>query len=89
MYSPPLFNPTAASEAVSAYNQQGILRELRVNPPELFIDAVDSTSRFLADFSFKKFSDIAAFVNANYVPLTTQYDQRYYLRRDLAARRHL
>jgi len=54
----------------------------------LFIDAVGPTSWFLGDrkyYGFEQFPDIAAFVQANYVFLKDQFDQRYYQRRDRAS----
>jgi len=88
MASPPVITPTPASQTVSRYYEQRILADLRASSPELFIDAVGPTSWFLGDrkyYGFEQFPDIAAFVQANYVFLKDQFDQRYYQRRDLAS----
>jgi hypothetical protein len=89
MASPPVFLPTPASKEVAAYNEKRILQDLRANRPEVFIDAVGPTSWFLTDrkyFGFEQFPDINAFVTANYRFVADLYQQRYYLRRDVALR---
>jgi hypothetical protein len=90
MTFPPEFHPTQSSERVSAYYRSRELQDLKANPPELFIDAIGPASWFLSSsqyFGFERVPDIAAFVNANYVHLTDLYRERYFLRRDLAAKR--
>lgn len=90
MTAPPVVQPTPASERVTAYYRSRELRDLQENPPALFIDAIGPTSWFLYSreyYGFEKIPEIAAFVNAEYVHLVDLYEQRYFLRRDLAARR--
>jgi hypothetical protein len=85
MTMPPVITLTPASKQISAYYVNRIVRDMRANPPELFIDAVGPTSWFLRDpkyYGFEQFPEIAEFVKANYVFLANAYDQRYYLRRD-------
>jgi hypothetical protein len=63
-----------------------ILRDLRANPPEVFIDAIGPTSWFLVDrkyFGFDQFPSIAAFVGANYILVKDDFKQRIFLRKDL------
>jgi hypothetical protein len=89
MTSPPDFFPTPASKEVAAYSEKRILHDLRANRPEVFIDAVGPTSWFLTDrkyFGFEQFPEINAFVTANYRFVADIYQQRYYLRRDVALR---
>jgi hypothetical protein len=60
------------------------------DPPEMFIDAVGPTSWALTDrkaYNFEQFPEIETFVRLNYAYLADQYGQRYFLRRDLAARK--
>jgi len=88
MTSPPQFHSTPSSERVTTYYRGRELRDLETNRPELFIDAIGPASWFLSNrdyFGFEHIPEIAAFVNSNYVHLTDLYNERYFLRRDLAA----
>ena len=90
MTFPPEFHPTRSSEWVSGYYRDRELQDLRANPPELFIDAIGPASWFLSSqqyFGFERVPAIAAFVHAHYVHLADLYHERYFLRRDLAAKR--
>lgn len=75
--------------AISAYYRQRFIDDLRKSPPEMFIDAVGPASFAMTDrtiYNFEQFPEIQYFVNTNYVHLADRYGERYYLRRDLAAR---
>jgi hypothetical protein len=90
MTYPPVVHRTQASERISAYYRSRELQDLKENPPELFIDAIGPASWFLSSrqyFGFERVPEIAAFVNAHYVHLVDLYQERFFLRRDLAARR--
>ena len=92
MASPPVDNGSPEEKQVSAYYVNRLLRDLRKNPAELFIDATGPTSWFLTNpkyFGYEQFPEVSAFVRAHYVHLVDLYGQRYFLRRDLAARREL
>lgn len=89
---PPYDAASPGEKQVRDYYSARMLRDLRQNPAELFIDATGPASWFLSNpkyFGFEKVPEIAAFINANYVHLADLYAQRFYLRRDLAARREL
>ncbi len=74
---------------VSSYYRARFLDELRQDPPELFIDAVGRTSWYMRDpeaFGFEQLPDVAAFVKAHFVHLADAYGERYFVRKDLAAK---
>lgn len=74
---------------ISAYYRKRFLRDLRNDPPDLFIDAVGPASFAFTDsavYGFQQFPEIEAFVNSFYVHIADRYSEHYYLRRDLAAR---
>jgi hypothetical protein len=83
MTSPPAYIPTPASIEVAAYYENRILRDLRADPPKLFIDAIGPASWFLVHrsyYGFERFPAIEAFVKENYVYFADRYNQRYFLR---------
>lgn len=84
MTSPPAYIPTPASIRVASYYENRILRDLRADPPKLFIDAVGPASWFLVRrdyYGFERFPAIDAFVKENYVFVADRYKQRYFLLR--------
>lgn len=87
---PPRYAPTPATERLNDIFRRKMLRELQANPPALFIDAVGPASWFLREPEFWGFHLIPAikqFVDQRYVHLIDLYGQRYFYRRDLAAKR--
>ena len=77
------------STEINAYYRNRFLRDMKEDPPEMFIDAVGPTSWALNDrkaYNFEQFPEIETFVRLNYAHLADLYGQRYFLRRDLAAR---
>jgi len=67
-----------------------LLEDLQSNPPALFIDAVGWTSWFVREpefWGFHLIPSIKQFVDQRYVHLIDLYGQRYFYRRDLAAKR--
>jgi hypothetical protein len=88
MTSPPIRNPNRASMEVETYAITRTVRDLRANPPEVFIDAIGPSSWFLVDrkyFGFEQFPAIAAFVGANYMFVRDDFGQRIFLRKDLVS----
>jgi hypothetical protein len=76
--------------AIGDYYRARFLEDMRKAPPQMFIDAVGPASFAMtnpADFGFARFPEIEAFVRANYVQVADRYNERYYLRRDLAQRK--
>lgn len=74
---------------ITHYYAPRFLRDLKANPAEMFIDAVNSSSIWLTDPSlhgFDQFPHIARYIDDNYLDVGTAYGHRYYLRRDLVAR---
>ncbi len=87
--SPPWFHPTVPSRKVDAYYEKRTVEDLRASLPELLVDVISRGSWFLNNrkyFGFEQFQDLLTFVRTNYVYLAQFYDQRYFLRRDLAAK---
>ena len=87
--SPPTFAPTRERLEIDDYYQKRVVHDLRAHPPELFLDAINSGSWTLTDrkyFGFERVPALNAFVKANYILSGEMYEQRYYLRRDLAAK---
>jgi hypothetical protein len=67
-----------------------MLKDLEAHPPELFIDAIGPTSWFLRQreyWGFELIPSIKNFVDQRYVHLIDLYGERFFLRRDLAAKR--
>jgi len=67
-----------------------MLRDLQAHPPALFIDAIGPASWFLRQreyWGFELVPSIKEFVDRGYVHLIDLYGQRYFMRRDLAAKR--
>jgi hypothetical protein len=82
-----MLNLFAPRDEVAAYYRARFLHDLRLNPPELFIDAMGPTSWPNRDVKdFEQLPEIAAFIGTNYVRLAESYGQVYFVRRDLAAR---
>lgn len=84
MTTPPLRTMSAAALRVEHYYIDRVLRDLRANPPAVFIDAVGPTSWFLTDpkyFEFEQFSGIADFVKTNYVFLKSDFGERLFVLR--------
>jgi hypothetical protein len=74
---------------MAPYYHARFVHDLNQNPPELFVDAVGPTSWYFRDrtsFGFEQFPEIARFIAVRYIYLLDAYGQRYYLRRDLAAK---
>jgi hypothetical protein len=74
---------------MAPYYHARFVHDLNQNPPELFVDAVGPTSWLFRDrtsFGFEQFPEIARFIADRYIHLLDAYGQRYYLRRDLAAK---
>lgn len=72
---------------ITKYYRARLLNDLIRNPPEVFVDAVGATSWSFTDrsrYNFEQFRDIAAFVDTNYDHFADAYEQRYFVRRDLA-----
>jgi hypothetical protein len=89
LVNPPEFNPTRKSLEIDNYYKKRIMHDLRANPPELFIDSISIASWFMHDrryFGFKQIPELNQFVKDHYVAFTEFYEERFYLRRDLAAR---
>jgi hypothetical protein len=77
---------------ISAYYEDRFLRDMREDPPALFIDAVGPTSWDFNDrkwHRFEEFPRIKAYIEQRYVHLVDLYEQRYFLRRDLVGKRPL
>jgi hypothetical protein len=88
--SPPTYSPSRETLEIDDYYQKRVVRDLRAHPPELFADVVSPGSWFINDrryFGFERVPPLNAFVKTNYVLFGEMYEQRYYLRRDLAAKR--
>ena len=88
--SPPRFDGNPSAERVNRYHRERLLQDLRARPPALFIDAIGPASMFLTSpdyFGFGQVAGLAEFVDSHYVLLTDLYNERFYLRKDLAARR--
>jgi len=76
---------------ITKYYRGRFLRDLKSDPPEMFIDAVGPASFGMVDprlFNFAQFHEIEAFISTYYVHSADLYGERYFLRRDLAARSH-
>ncbi len=87
---PPVNVPTPATERLSDIYRRRLLTEFQSKPPALFIDAIGQTSWFLRErefWTFELIPSIKEFVDQRYVHLIDIYGQRYFLRRDLAAKR--
>ena len=92
MTFPPVVQPTPGSERVAAYYRRRELKDLEANKPALFIDAIGPASWFLSSreyYGFERIPEIADFVKNHYTHLIDLYQERYFLRRDLAAHRDL
>ena len=64
------------------------LRDLRAHPADLFLDALDVSCCYMNDrkvYGFETVPAIRSYVDANYLWVSEQFRQRFYLRRDLAA----
>ena len=71
--------------AVQTYYREAYLRGIRQHPPELFIDAVDDPQGpFDRKNRFETIPEINSFIQSNYVYVLSAFDERYYIRRDLA-----
>jgi hypothetical protein len=72
---------------IKAYYRAAYLRGLERHPPDLFLDALDTSFGGFPNrklHSFELIPEINAFVQAHYVHLLDAYSQRFYIRRDLA-----
>jgi 4-amino-4-deoxy-L-arabinose transferase-like glycosyltransferase len=72
---------------ITAYYRAAYLRGLQRRPPDLFIDAIDTSHGGFANrqaFGFEVIPEINAFVQVNYIHVLDAYGQRFYMRRDLA-----
>lgn len=90
--APPVYMPTPQSERLTSIYRKRMLRDLQADPPALFIDAVGPTSWFLQQrqyWGFELVPPIKDFVDRKYVHLIDIYGQRYFMRRDLVAKRDL
>jgi hypothetical protein len=87
---PPVYTPTPQTERLSSIYRKRMLRDLQADPPALFIDAIGPTSWFIQQreyWGFELVPSIKDFVERRYVHLIDIYGQRYFMRRDLAAKR--
>jgi hypothetical protein len=69
-----------------AYYRGAYLRGLRLHPPDLFIDATDTSLGGNANrqvYGLQVIPEINSFVQVNYVHILDMYGQRFYMRRDL------
>ena len=76
------------SGVVRDYYRAAYLAGLQHHPPELFIDANDTSFGDFAHrsvYGFRQIPEIDSYIQAKYVRFLDQYGQRFYIRRDLAA----
>lgn len=77
-------------DRLGSFYVRRFVNDMQQKLPALFIDAVGPSSWFLRDpsvFGFEHIPAVAAIIQKHYVHLGNFYDQRYYLRNDLAAKR--
>jgi len=72
---------------IRAYYRAAYLSGLKRHPPDLFIDATDTSMGGNANrqvYGLEVIPEINSFVQANYIHVLDMYGQRFYLRPDLA-----
>ena len=70
---------------VRAYYRDGYVRALRRDPPELFIDAIETSyGAFDRHNRFELIPELNVFIQSDYVHVVNAYKEGFYIRRDLA-----
>ena len=90
LYYPYVGVPTSVSDALTESYRARLLKEFQSNPPALIVDAVGPTSWFTKDpqvWGFELIPSFKAFIDQHYIHLIDLYGERYFLRRDVAAKR--
>ena len=80
-------NLVLARPEITAYYRAAYLRGLQRHPPELLIDAIDTSLGGFAHrdaYGFEVIPEINSFIQVNYLHILDAFGQRFYVRRDLA-----